>query len=381
MKRMLCAVVAAACVTGFVARPAGGAELPPDREYVVVKDGHLSLNGRRVRYWAVIGGVFVQADAKPGDTPDERAGKVRAARKGTDLLVRRYQELGFNACRFWAGFNTPTEYTPGDGSPADCADGFLARMKSAGLRVWCAGLNNAGVATPQDVGIVDDPPTAEAWQAAVAAMGRKVTQRGVTQTGAPLRNHPARVWDPRLEAVGIRNMHNVANHLNRHTGLRWADDPVFVAWELSNEEWWMRRMVGGGWQKLPAFFRNQLVARWNAFLKGKYGDDARLKTAWGGLLAGESLQKGTVLLAPMAEPTDAAAGMNDANPQARAVLAGLRQQYAREDFAPRRGSDVLEFLMGLQLAHKRREAEAVKSWGKSTRLCPLVWDTGIGYEI
>ena len=381
MKPMVCMVTAAVWFGGAGLSGGRAAELPPDSEYVVVRDGHLSLGGERVRYWAVIGGVYVPANARAADSPAARAEKVATACKGTDVLVRRYGDLGFNACRFWGGINTPTAYTRGDGSAADSMDYFLYRMKQAGLKVWAAGLNNAGVARPEDVGIVDDPATAGAWQAAVQQMSRKVTRRGVTQFGAPIRNHPARAWDPRLEAIGIRNMRNVAHHLNRHTGLRWADDPVFVAWELSNEEWWMRRMLGGSWQKLPAFFRNQLVARWNAFLKGRYATRAKLRAAWGELLAGESLADGTVLLAPMAKATDAATSVNDANPHARAVLAGLKQQYTREDFAPQRARDVLAFLLDLQLAHKKREAKAVKSWGKSTRLCPLVWDTGIGYEI
>jgi hypothetical protein len=184
-----------------------------------------------------------------------------------------------------------------------------------------------------------------------------------------------------LEALALRRMEAIATHTNRHTGLRWCDDPVFAVWELSNEEWWMSRMVRGAWQKLPAFFKNQLAARWNEWLGKKYGSDEKLAAAWGKLLPGESLARGTVLLAPMAKPSPAALSINDAGAHAQAALAALDQQYGREDFHRQRGADVLEFFLELQLAHKQREAAAVKSWGKSTRLSPLVWDTGIGYEI
>ena len=32
-------------------------------------------------------------------------------------------------------------------------------------------------------------------------------------------------------------------------------------------------MTGGRWQNLPLFFRNSLVARWNDWLKTRYGSD------------------------------------------------------------------------------------------------------------
>jgi len=357
------------------AAPSPAAGKPPDDgQYVVVKDGRLTLDGVRQRYWAVIGGVYCNSGVKPADTPEQKAEKVKTTHRGTDVLVQRYIDLGFNACRFWRGFNQPTDYTPGDGSPADDVDYFIAKMKERGLRIWLAGMGgNAGQALPDDVNIISAPATADAWKAAVAEAGKG--------KGWDIRNNPARIWDPRLEAVGIRNMTNVATHVNRYTNLRWCDDPVFVVWELSNEEWWMRRMLGGSWQKLPAFFRNQLVARWNEFLKGKYGSDEKLKAAWKELLPGESIAKGTVLLAPMAGASKVAVSINDASPQAKEALEALKQEYSRSDFDPRRGEDVIEFLLDLQVKHKQREAAAIKPLGKSTRLCPMVYDTGIGYEI
>jgi hypothetical protein len=349
------------------------APLPPDSAYVRVRDGHLSLDGKRVRYWAVIGKPFLTPRLLPNDTPEIRAKKIADARRGTDYLIKRFQDLGFNACRLWDTAPNTADYTPGDGSSADSVDYFVAKMKEAGLKIWTAGLNNAGVAKQEDADIIRDPATAQAWREAIAAWdnGKPVSIRGTL----------ARAWDPRLEAIGIRNMEAVAKHVNKHTGLRWCDDPTFVVWELSNEEWWISRMLGGGWQKYPAFFRNTLIARWNTFLRGKYGSEEKLKKAWNGLLPGESLTGGTVLFAPMRGATEAGASINDANPFAREALSGLKQKYGPEDFAPARASDVLQFLVDLHVSHKKREAAAVKSWGKSTRLSPLIYDTGIGYEI
>lgn len=183
-----------------------------------------------------------------------------------------------------------------------------------------------------------------------------------------LRNNVARAWDARLEAIAIRDMEAIAKHRNKHTGLRWCDDPTFAVWELSSEEWWMSRMVGGDWQKLPPFFRQSLIARWNLWLQQKYGDEAQLRAAWGGLLEGEQLQSGEILFAPMRGKVKAAVSLNDANPLVQSALEGGEQSYERKDFSVKRGEDVLAFLVELQVSHKQREAAAVKSWGKSTKL-------------
>lgn len=366
----------AACATAHAqtASMPNAVPLPPDEAYVRVQDGRLVVNGRRERFWAVIGKPYIGSNLLPVDAPAQRAQKIADARRGTDVLQQRFKDLGFNSVRLWRS-TTDENYTVGDGSAADDLDYFVAQMGRNGHKIWLAGLNNVGDARPEEVNIVPDPRTATAWQ-------EGVSQGAEANKGRfELRNNLARIWDARLEAIAIRNMTAVATHRNKHNGLRWCDDPTFGVWELSNEEWWIRRMVGGGWQKLPPFFRNQLIARWNGWLLAKYGSDAGIRAAWDSLLPGETLANGSILFAPMAGASDAAASINDANPAAREAVAGLQQKYSRADFAPQRASDVLEFLLELQVAHKQREAAAIKALGKSTRLSPMIFDTGIGYEI
>ncbi len=361
--------------------------LPPDSLYVTAEGGRLVLSGRPQRFWAAIGKLYVESRVEPGDPPAVRLEKARAGWRATGQLLDRFRRLGFNAFRFWKGVPdgdpratppyVPT-YTPGDGSRADDIDAFVAAAKTRGMRIWLAALNG-GEARPEDVGILNDPATAEAWAAAVREQCR--AKDGQVVAGWKLNRNPARAWDARLEALAIRHMQRVATHVNPHTGLRWCDDPVFAVWELSNEEWWVSRMVRGQWQTLPAFFRGTLAAKWNAWLREQYRDDAGLGKAWGELLPGESLDRGTVLFAPMRGETRAAAGLNDANPHAKAALEALPVTVTRADVAPARASDVLRFLVRLQIAHKQREAAAIKPLGKSTRLSPMVYDTGIGYEV
>ncbi|MFQ3670298.1 MAG: hypothetical protein SNJ84_02445 [Verrucomicrobiia bacterium] len=354
--------------------------LPPDNEYVVVgPGGHLTVDGQRQRYWAVIGQLFHTPDIKPSDSAKDKADKIQLARRGSEVLLQRFEDLGFNACRLWdtpQGRSGPwlnkVTYTKGDGSAVDALDHFIAQAKKRGMRIWFAGLNRLGKISPEDVKIIEDPSTEAAWKEAVGKLEGRAQE---------VRNHLARVWDPRIQALGIQRMTEIATHFNQHTGLRYCDDPVFAVWELSNEEWWMRKMLTGQWQNLPDFFRNSLIVRWNEFLREKYGDEARLATAWKELLPGESMERGTILFAPMAGATPAAVSINDAGSHAMEAVRGLAQSYGREDFNWQRGADVIEFLLGLQMAHKEKEAAAIKALGKSTRLSPMIYDTGIGYEI
>ncbi len=351
--------------------PLDPATIPADA-YVTVQNGQLWSGGERQRFWAVIGQLYGRAGVGANDAPEEVSEKVKIARASTELLLDRFEDLGFNSMRLWTGFpQADSTFVPGDGSAADDVNYFIARAGQRGFRIWMAGLNQVGEARPEDVDIIDDPDTAEAWRLAIEEAGGAMR----------IRNHPARAWDPRIQALAVERMRNVANHYNPYTGLRWADDPTFVVWELSNEEWWIRRMLTGSWQSIPAFFRNQLIEGWNHFLLDEYGDDEALAAAWDGLLPGESLANGTVLFAPMDRPSPAQISINDASAHAAAALTALEQEYTREDFSEQRGRDVLRFLTEMLIEHKQREMAAIKPLGRSTRKSPMVLDTGIGYRI
>lgn len=355
--------------------------LPPDSAYISVDaDGHFVLDGQRQRYWAVIGKPYQGSDIKAEDDAATRADKLARSREGTSKLLDRFTALGFNAVRLW-DVTTNEDYAVGDGSHADAVDFFLSECSKRGFRVWAAGLGNrVGSVNDSDVDIIDEPATRDAWLEAIKTY-QGINVGGKKGSTTDLRHSLARHWDSRLEALYIERMRANANHLNKHTGLRWADDPVFVVWELTNEEWWMRKMVGGSWRKEPAHFRNALLEKWQHFLRNKYANEAALTTAWNSLLPGESLTEGSIALLPMAGKTDPKLSMNDANPHARAALEGMTEEYSREDFARQRGHDVIEFFIGIQLGHKKRCAAVVKAFGKSVQHGVVIHDTGIGYEI
>lgn len=364
--------VAAVAVVMLAAGAAqsAGADLPPDREYVTVQDGHLSLDGQRVRFWAVIGGFPNGTGIEPGDNAPQRQAKIARSRADTEAIVQRFIDLGFNMSRFWR--NSEKDYVKGDGSREDVVDHFIYTMKQRGLKIWYPSIS-AVVAKSTDVGILDEPATAEAWKSAM----EEVEKNNLGMISV------ARVWDERLEAFQKAAIVRRATHLNHWTGLRCCDDPVYAVWELTNEEWWMSKMVGGVWKKLPAFFQDSLKARWHEFLRAKYGRDDKLIARWGFLLPGESLQKGNIAILPLrgGVKLDAVGMDSTALEQMKAAYGEGKQDWTRDDFNAHRGEDVLEFFMTIQLAHKKRLGDLVKSLGKSTRLAPIVYDTGIGYEI
>ncbi|MGJ3244038.1 MAG: hypothetical protein ACFE0O_13930 [Opitutales bacterium] len=335
--------------------------LPPDTAYVTIgPDGHLQLNGERVRYWGLGGGMQIFRNV-----PDTLEARYRA----TDAMVKRLREQGYTLIRSWNGMRQDKEsaYTPGDGSYADILDYFHEACRREGIKVWLAGYgNNAGRAYPEHVDVIDDPETAEAWQAAVGEKGWKLGKNGF-----------ATMWDPRLKAIRRARLVEMANHVNQYNGLRWADDPLFVVWELVNEDWWFHNMQRGRFLNLPDFFLNSLVEQWNAFLLEKYGDAEGLSEAWiGNLLEGEDVEAGTVRILPLA---------SDLSDEAQAKSLGVNVGDALTGdldmamFNGRREADVIEFFLKIWLETKEEEKALVKSLGKSTRLSPVIYDTGIGW--
>ncbi len=386
----------AALLTLLPAARLFAADLPADSAYVRAVGDHLELDGRRVRYWGFIGFVAGGgAHFGPGDAADVRREKLAKRRADIDLMVKRIGDLGFNLVRSWEGtfdlgptnlamFIKDQNYEVGDGSEADTTAYYFAQLDKAGKKIWMSSTNSLGAVAPGDAGAMNDPATAEAWKAAVAELAAR-------EGGAlKIRSDPGNLiiyFDPRVEKIAINRYGRFADWRNKYktdvdpAGLRLGDDPQIAVWELTNEQIPLRSLFNGQWQTLPPFFKNELLAKWHGYLKRKYGTDEKLKAAWQFLLPGESLDKQTVLLAPLAEPVGPAAALNDANPVVVKSLEMAQQQYSRIDFARARGADVVEFFTDLVIGHKKRFADAIKQFGKSCRLSPCVWDSGNMYQI
>ncbi|NBC82123.1 MAG: hypothetical protein GVY19_01960 [Bacteroidetes bacterium] len=357
----------------------------PDSDYVIVRNGHLTLDGERIRFWGYIGTLdpppFKGKKFSEINDPDEKKAACELAKRKIDLQVQRMVDMGFNLVRYWAGNwgHFSNNYQPGDNSYSDFLAYSLNKMDKHGLKIWWASAAEIGQIQPEDVKIIDDPATAKAWEDAIREIyqleGKNSKKLGLA------RGNLAVAWDPRLTELAVRRMELNTQFRNKYkNGLKMADDPQVVVWELINEEWWFSKMIGGKWQELPEFFQEQLLEKWHDYLLDKYENNQNIINAWGFLLPGENLMEKSIMLAPMRNSTKPII-MNDVNPIALESLTGIKQEYSREDFTAQRAADVIEFFMDTWLRYKNIRAEALKNSGKSCRLSPLVWDTGAGFEI
>jgi len=348
---------------------ANGQVLPDKGEYVVVKDGHLTQGDKPIRFWGAIGSFPDRQETIKGD-PYYRQ---RAA-------IRRAKMVGFNMFRLWS-IGSDDKTKKGDLSGTDVSDFFIAECGRQGVHIWGAGYgsgelydNEVEAAAKQ---VPDEIPEKE-WIEAVKGMC-KIEWWSNNQKGFQLLNI-ATAWDPRLEAVSKSKVKAKAQHINVHTGMRNSDDPTFAVWELTNEQWWMSRMLGGQWQELPAPLRKSLINKWNRFIDKKYHTNTEIQRAWGFLFPGEDLASGTILLAPMGRSLKAVE-LNDTNPAAIAAFKSIETPIGRDQSTTARANDVIEFFLEILLSHKQRMGAELKTWGKSCQLSPLIYDTGIGESI
>ncbi len=346
------------------------ANLPPDSRYVTVdKAGHLACEGQRIRFWGAIGSL-----------PPERKTIQNDPYYLQRETVRRIKKVGFNLVRDWS-LQHDAAAKKGDLSPTDAHDFFIAECGRQGVHIWVPSILGDGLyldTVDAAASIVNEPATAAEWTAATRGLCKEEWWSGGKKAVSLLL--PAVVWDRRMEALALAKAREKALHVNLHTGLPFADDPTMAVWELTNEQWWMSTMMNGNWLDLPPFFRRELVARWNAYLKTKYGSQDALIKAWGFAFPGEDLEQGAMLLAPMANPRKAVE-LNDTNPAALAIFKTMATPIGREQCNAARAGDVIAFLLETLISHKKRCAADLKTWGKSCRLSPVVLDTGVGQSI
>jgi hypothetical protein len=324
---------------------------PIDGIYTRVIDGHLSYDNHRLRLWGV----------------------CRHFWGGTGALDR-LNKMGFNAIRLWGPRNA---YSPdsasvgamidGEGNPKDqdslaTFDRFFADAKQRGFFIWMAGLHYdpLGVMAKGKVSCVsgitrDDSFIAkkfgtgddwEAWKKALTAY---------TKTVSPPMAHQVSQWmffDRRLREVYRQHLVDLLNHVNPYTGKRYADEEAIAAWELNNEQGLVCMGTEYGIGEWPAYFRDEIKNQWNDWLKRRYGNEDALRSAWGTVREGESLDNGTIAFAP-----------------------SLRNHL---DYPAQRGSDIIHFLWDVTDSFNeqmRNEIRAQAKPGIGAAVVPVIFDT------
>ncbi|HEV7406588.1 MAG TPA: DNRLRE domain-containing protein [Chthoniobacteraceae bacterium] len=242
----------------------------------VVKDGHFSYGGKRLRLWGMVGYGAADRLRKMG---------FNAQRVWEPSLSRIYEAKDFPAELAKRGELPPV--TKGDGSILDEADAHFADLKAHGMFVMFAALTNSFPLKPllaDDSFIAGGADWAD-WKKAVAA----------EKTDGDLKRY-AVFFDRRLQKVRLKSAEALLNHVNPYTGKRYAEDELIALYEVWNEDGGVNPFLNEG-RKLPPFFEREEQAQWSAWLGAKYHDEAGLLQAWGKLATGETLA--TVKPAPV----------------------------------------------------------------------------------
>lgn len=303
-----------------VALPAAPAN-PPLQGFVRVEAGHLADDGGRLRLW----GVNLVGPAALPEDPVEVAGSLGA--------------WGFNLVRLHHidGEDTLLDPARVPGGPAidpaalDRFDRFHAALGAAGIRVF-----------------------AETWTRRAFRPGEGPPDPEGLVTGNKLVGFFEPAW---LEAQKSW-FAALYDRVNPYTGRHYRDDPTLALLELANENSLLMAWQGGSLEKLPRPHRDRLDARWNAWLRAKYGDDAGLGRAWtgmgrAGLQLGETLQLDSVAREPS-------------------------QRSRTELYPTRRSADLVEFYGELEAAYFAELARFVRGLG--FRL-PLVCTASLGLPL
>ena len=108
-----------------------------------------------------------------------------------------------------------------------------------------------------------------------------------------------------LQALSIEMTVNLLNHVNPHTGLRYADDPALAYVEFQNEDDIFFPTTQTAVLKCPAY-KKLFCGQFGDWLRLKYGTHGALEEAWGKraidaypeFQTGEHLDAGTLPLSP-----------------------------------------------------------------------------------
>jgi len=168
---------------------------------------------------------------------------------------------------------------------------------------------------------------------------------------------------PDLQQLSIDLTVNMLNHVNPHTGLRYADDPALAFIEFQNEDNIFWGAIGRSLEQAPTY-RKLLCRQFSDWLKDKYGTQANLEKAWGtGILpADESLEKGNIFPQP------------DHHVFSREYETALKENRQ----VPQHLLDKMRFLYERQLDFYQKFEKAVRATGYKGVLVGSCWQAGSG---
>jgi len=222
--------------------------------FVEIRDGKFSLGGKRQRFWGV--NLCFSANFPT----HEQATRIAA----------HFRKLGMNIVRFhhmdmqdapngiWRTLeNGKRELDPGQ---IDKMDFFLNELHKNGIY---ANIN------------------LHVSRTLTEAEGFPKYQSGLWWTGS---NKWVMYYDPDVQRELKKYCHDLLTHENPYRKLRRVDDPGIALVEMLNENYFSVKGIEL-LKRLPKRFQDSFRAKWNQWLKKKYGSEEKMHATW------ENLQK------------------------------------------------------------------------------------------
>jgi hypothetical protein len=204
-----------------------------------------------------------------------------------DSFVNFVAKYGVNAVRFhkfsWYAYhnNKSTEFDP---EKFERFDYFQARLREKGIYYGWSHIYGHRV-------MPDDSSRLLAYS---EIKNLKYPWSHLNGSTASLVN-----FAPDLQELSIELTVNMLNHVNPHTGLRYADDPALAFIEFQNEDNIFWSAIERSLEQAPTY-RAMLNKQFSQWLKKKYGNQITLEKAWGkeNIREGESLEKENIFPQP-----------------------------------------------------------------------------------
>lgn len=170
---------------------------------------------------------------------------------------------------------------------------------------------------------------------------------------------------PDLQALNIDLTVSMLNHVNPHTGLRYAEDPALVFVELQNEDNIFWGAVERTLEQTPTY-RNLLCQQFSQWLRARYGSHQKLMEAW--------KQQG--LLSP-----EAHLDRQNIYPKPNHAWFDSHYQQAQEigEAVPQHVQDRATFLYETQVSFYERFVEAIRKTGYRGPILASCWQAGSGF--
>ncbi|MEM2487705.1 MAG: hypothetical protein QXR44_03830 [Thermoproteota archaeon] len=226
-------------------------------------DGHLYVNESRIKFL----GVNICGGASFPEKKDAEKIASRLAKFGVNIVRFHHMDADWESFNIFDRSFKDTRHL--NEKALDRLDYFIAKLKENGVYV--------------DLNLL-------------------VSRRFTSSDGLPREIDSVDWKDQQVlgffmeEVEGLEKEYakQLLTHFNPYTGKTYAEEPAVAFIEIVNEQGLIHSWLGGVIDKLPEVFKSRLRSKWNYYLLLKYGSTDGLKSAWGSLREGESLERGTV---------------------------------------------------------------------------------------